>query len=80
MVCTEASSEGFDIVQYTGAVTADASAETVFNRLLAFRPGTTEVILASRALGRQRRRISHTFHLRPGVKFHTTDYFKPTRA
>lgn len=24
--------------------------------------------------------LSYTFHLRPGVKFHTTDYFKPTRS
>jgi dipeptide transport system substrate-binding protein len=42
VVCTEASPEGFDIVQYTTAVTADASAETVFNRLVDFKPGTTE--------------------------------------
>ena len=38
VVCTEASPEGFDIVQYTTAVTADASAETVLNRLVDFAP------------------------------------------
>lgn len=43
VVCTEASPEGFDIVQYTTAVTADASAETILNRLADFKPGTTDV-------------------------------------
>ncbi|RMN14728.1 Dipeptide ABC transporter, periplasmic dipeptide-binding protein, partial [Pseudomonas savastanoi pv. glycinea] len=38
VVCTEASPEGFDMVQYTTAVTADAVAETVFNRLADFKP------------------------------------------
>ena len=81
VVCTEASPEGFDPVLYTTAVTADAAAETMFNRLVDFKPGTTEVIPA---LAKDLPEISadgltYTFHLRDDIKFHTTDYFKPTR-
>ncbi|MDF2488711.1 MAG: extracellular solute-binding protein [Pseudomonas sp.] len=80
VVCTEASPEGFDIVQYTTAVTGDAAAQTVFDRLVDFKPGTTE-IQPSLA---ERWEISpdglrYVFHLRRGVKFHQTDYFTPTR-
>ena len=81
VVCTEASPEGFDPVLYTTAVTADAAAETIFNRLVDFKPGSTEVIPA---LAKDLPEISadgltYTFHLRDDIKFHTTDYFKPTR-
>ncbi|MDE1166927.1 MAG: ABC transporter substrate-binding protein [Pseudomonas sp.] len=80
VVCTEASPEGFDIVQYTAATTADASSETVFNRLIDFKPGTTDIQpgLAERWDVSPDGTV-YTFHLRQGVKFQTTDYFKPTR-
>ena len=43
VVCSEAAPEGFDIVQYTAATTADASAETVYERLVQFAPGSTRI-------------------------------------
>lgn len=81
VVCSEASPEGFDIVQYTAATTADASAETLFERLVQFAPGSTQVIPALA----ERWEISndglqYTFQLRRGVQFHATPWFKPSRA
>ncbi len=80
VVCTEASPEGFDITQYTTAVTADASAETLLERLVAFAPGTTDPVpgLAER-WEISDDGLQYTFHLRRGVQFHTTDYFTPSR-
>ena len=79
--CSEGSPAGFDPGLYTTGTDFDAAAETVFNRLTQFERGGTAVIpgLAEKwdiaADG-----LSYTFHLRPGVKFHSTSYFTPSRT
>lgn len=72
--------EGFDPGLYTGGNTFDAAAHTVYNRLLEFKPGTTEPeagLAESWTISDDG--LQYTFKLRPGVKFQTTEYFTPTR-
>ncbi|WP_426202576.1 ABC transporter substrate-binding protein [Pseudomonas sp. TWP3-1] len=78
--CSEGSPAGFDPGQYTTGTDFDASAETMFNRLTQFERGGTAVIpgLATK-WDISDDGLTYTFHLREGVKFHTTSYFKPTR-
>ena len=78
--CSEASPAGFDPSQYTSGTDFDASAETVFNRLTQFKRGGTEVepgLATNWDVSPDG--LQYTFHLRQNVKFHTTDYFKPSR-
>jgi len=78
--CSEGSPTGFDPSQSTSGIDFTANTLTVYNRLVEFEHGGTKVVPAlatsweSSADGR-----SYTFHLRNGVKFQTTDYWKPTR-
>jgi dipeptide transport system substrate-binding protein len=78
--CSEGSPAGFDPALYTSGTDFDASAETIFNRLSQFERGGTAVIpgLAT-SWDISEDALTYTFHLREGVKFHTTDYFKPSR-
>jgi len=79
-VCTDGAPEGFDIVQYELANTNDASGMTIYDQLLRFKPGSTELEpgLAERWQVSPDG-LAYTLQLRKGVKFHTTPWFKPTR-
>lgn len=78
--CSEGSPEGFDPGLYTAGTTFDAAAHTVYNRLLEFKPGTTEAVPGlAESWEISDDGLQYTFKLRPGVKFQTTDFFTPTR-
>ncbi|MEO4048658.1 ABC transporter substrate-binding protein [Pseudomonas sp. CAU 1711] len=79
-VCSEASPDGFDVVQYNSLTTTNASADVLMNRLLDYDAAAGQLVpsLAERweasADG-----LSWTFQLRPGVKFQRTEWFTPSR-
>lgn len=78
--CSEGSPEGFDPALYTSGTTFDASSRAVFNKLVEFERGTTKTSPgAAESWDVSDDGLEYTFHLRPGMKFHTTDYFTPTR-
>jgi dipeptide transport system substrate-binding protein len=78
--CSEASPETFTPMIGTADSTMDAAAKTIFNRLVEFKPGSTEIgpALAESWDVSPDGKI-YTFHLRHGVKFHSSAHFTPTR-
>ena len=79
-VCTEASPDGFDVVQYNSLTTTNASADVLMNRLVDFdaTSGTLQPSLAQ-AWEVSPDGLSYSFTLRPDVQFHKTEYFTPSR-
>ena len=78
--CSEGSPEGFDPGLYTAGTTFDASAHPIYSRLLEFEPGTTKLVAGlAESWTVSEDGTEYTFKLRPGVKFHTTEFFTPSR-
>ncbi|WP_176054223.1 ABC transporter substrate-binding protein [Paraburkholderia caribensis] len=78
--CSEGSPAGFDPGQHTTSTDFDASTNTVYNELVQFRRGTLDLepaLATNWDVSTDQR--TYTFHLRKGVKFQTTAWFKPTR-
>lgn len=79
-VCTEASPDGFDVVQYNSLTTTNASADVLMNRLVEFDADSGKLLPSLAASWEvSDDGLSYTFTLRPDVRFHRTDYFSPSR-
>lgn len=78
--CSEGSPEGFNPSLYTAGTTFDASSRQVFNKLVEFERGATTIIPGlAESWDISEDGLNYTFHLRKGVKFHTTKQFTPSR-
>ncbi len=78
--CSEGSPEGFNPALYTAGTTFDASSRQIFDGLVGFKRGTTQIEpLLAESWEVSDDGLVYTFHLREGVTWHTTDNFTPTR-
>ena len=77
--CSEGSPENFNPMLNTTGTTFDAT-HPIYGRLIEFKPGETGIQpgLAERWEVSPDGKV-FTFHLRPGVKWHSNAAFKPTR-
>ncbi|MGX5201334.1 ABC transporter substrate-binding protein [Aliikangiella sp. IMCC44632] len=78
--CSEGSPETFNPQLSTSGTTFDASSRTLYNRLVEFIPGTTNIkpALASRwSVSKNGKEF--TFFLRKDVEFHSNKLFTPSR-
>jgi dipeptide transport system substrate-binding protein len=78
--CSEGSPEGFQPQFFSTGTTFDAASVPMFNRLVEFEIGTTNIVPAlaeSWTISPDGKVV--TFKLRKGVKFHSNANFKPTR-
>ncbi len=77
--CSEGSPENFNPQINTTGTSLD-TAVPVFNKLVEFKPGTTEVMPAlAETWEVSDDGLTYTFHLRKGVYFHARGDFSPTR-
>ena len=78
--CSEGSPEGFNPQFFTNGTTFDASATPIYDRLVQFDLGTTNVVPAlAESWSVDKDGLVYTFKLRKGVKFQSNARFKPSR-
>lgn len=78
--CMEGSPASFNPQLASDSVSLNSSSQAIFNRLVEFKKGTTEVgpgLAESWTVSKDRK--SYTFKLRKDVSFQSNDFFKPTR-
>ena len=78
--CSEGSPEGFNPSLYTAGATFDASSRQVFNKLVEFDRGSTNIVPAlDESWKVSADGLDYSFHLRDGVKWQASDSFTPSR-
>ncbi|WP_417336784.1 ABC transporter substrate-binding protein [Halobacteriovorax marinus] len=78
--CSEGSPTAFNPQITTDGTSNNASAHTIYNRLVEFEYGSTKLVPAlAESWDISEDKLAYTFKLRKGVKFHATKYFTPTR-
>ncbi|ARS51068.1 peptide ABC transporter substrate-binding protein [Ectopseudomonas mendocina] len=79
-VCTEASPEGFDVVQYNSLTTTNASADMLMNRLVEFDAEQGKLLPSlARSWSISADGLIYDFKLRDDVPFHHSADFTPSR-
>lgn len=78
--CTSRAPSGFSPALVMDGISYNASSQQVYNRLVEFIPGSTDIEPAlAESWEISDDGLTYTFHLRKGVKFHSNKNYKPTR-
>lgn len=78
--CAEGSPSNFNPQLNSDGPSFNASSRTIFSRLVEFKHGSTDIepgLATSWTISKDA--LTYTFNLRKNVKFHSNEFFKPTR-